>query len=77
MKADVGKEADVKAAIDKAVSEFGRMDIMVCRFMSSLNNSFHSDLPQFNNAGRSCRHPQLFALIFRIQELCIRRMIML
>ena len=28
-KADVGKEEDVKAAVDKAVSEFGRLDIMV------------------------------------------------
>ncbi|KAF8165050.1 hypothetical protein B0H34DRAFT_220864 [Crassisporium funariophilum] len=27
-KADVGKEADVKAAVEKAVSEFGRLDIM-------------------------------------------------
>lgn len=28
-KADVGKEADVKAAVDRAVSEFGRLDVMV------------------------------------------------
>ncbi len=28
-KADVGKEADVKAAVDKAVQEFGRLDVMV------------------------------------------------
>jgi NAD(P)-dependent dehydrogenase (short-subunit alcohol dehydrogenase family) len=28
-KADVGKEADVKAAVDLAVKEFGRLDIMV------------------------------------------------
>lgn len=28
-KADVGKEADVKAAVDKAVKEFGRLDVMV------------------------------------------------
>ncbi|KAH8115796.1 short-chain dehydrogenase [Phellopilus nigrolimitatus] len=27
-KADVGKEADIKAAVDKAVAEFGRLDIM-------------------------------------------------
>ncbi|KAF9495739.1 NAD(P)-binding protein [Pleurotus eryngii] len=27
-KADVGKEADVKAAVDKAVQEFGRLDVM-------------------------------------------------
>lgn len=28
-KADVGKEADIKAAVDKAVAEFGRLDVMV------------------------------------------------
>lgn len=28
-KADVGKEADVKAAVDLAVQQFGRLDIMV------------------------------------------------
>ena len=28
-KADVGKEDDIKAAVDKAVSEFGRLDVMV------------------------------------------------
>jgi NAD(P)-dependent dehydrogenase (short-subunit alcohol dehydrogenase family) len=28
-KTDVGKEADVKAAVDLAVKEFGRLDIMV------------------------------------------------
>lgn len=28
-KADVGKEADIKAAVDKAVKEFGRLDVMV------------------------------------------------
>ncbi|THH12920.1 hypothetical protein EW146_g7250 [Bondarzewia mesenterica] len=27
-KADVGKEADIKAAVDKAVKEFGRLDVM-------------------------------------------------
>lgn len=29
LKADVGKEADVKNAVNKAVEEFGRLDIMV------------------------------------------------
>lgn len=29
MKVDVGKEADVKAAVDLAVKEFGRLDVMV------------------------------------------------
>lgn len=28
-RADVGKEEDIKAAVDKAVAEFGRLDIMV------------------------------------------------
>jgi hypothetical protein len=28
-RADVGKEADVKAAVAKAVEEFGRLDVMV------------------------------------------------
>ena len=28
-KADVGKEADVKAAVEAAVKAFGRLDIMV------------------------------------------------
>ena len=29
VKADVGKEQDVKAIVDKAVSEFGRIDVIV------------------------------------------------
>jgi NAD(P)-dependent dehydrogenase (short-subunit alcohol dehydrogenase family) len=29
IKADVSKEEDVKGAIDKAVSEFGRLDVVV------------------------------------------------
>ena len=29
-KADVSKEDEVKAAVDKAVAEFGRLDVMVC-----------------------------------------------
>ncbi|KAG5637625.1 hypothetical protein H0H81_003906 [Sphagnurus paluster] len=29
VKADVGKEQDVKDAVDKAVKEFGRLDVMV------------------------------------------------
>lgn len=31
VRADVGKEADVKAAVDKAVELFGRLDVMVRR----------------------------------------------
>lgn len=30
LKADVSKEADIKAAVDKAVELFGRLDVMVC-----------------------------------------------
>ena len=29
LKTDVSKEADIKVAVDKAVQEFGRLDIMV------------------------------------------------
>lgn len=36
-KADVGKEADIKAAVDKAVKEFGRLDVMVGKKNSSRN----------------------------------------
>ena len=32
-KADVSKEAEVKAAVDKAVELFGRLDIMVCVYL--------------------------------------------
>lgn len=43
IKADVGKEADVKAAVDKAVELFGRLDIMVRVPLSSLlaNSCMH------------------------------------
>ena len=34
IKADVGKEADVKAAVDKAVELFGRLDVMVRPLLS-------------------------------------------
>ena len=36
LKADVGKEADVKAAVDKAVELFGRLDVMVRVYLSLL-----------------------------------------
>lgn len=41
MKADVGKEEDIKAAVDKAVQEFGRLDVIVRsnRFISEWNGS--------------------------------------
>ena len=31
VKVDVGKEADIKALVDKAVEKFGRLDVMVRR----------------------------------------------
>ena len=33
IKADVGKESDVKSAVEQAVKTFGRLDIMVYRFL--------------------------------------------
>lgn len=35
-KADVGKEADIKAAVDLAVKEFGRLDVMVSTTLVSI-----------------------------------------
>jgi NAD(P)-dependent dehydrogenase (short-subunit alcohol dehydrogenase family) len=37
IKVDVGMEADIKAAVDKAVQEFGRLDVMVRPFHPSLS----------------------------------------
>ena len=34
-KADVGKEDDVKAAVDLAIKEFGRLDVMVRRSLQT------------------------------------------
>jgi NAD(P)-dependent dehydrogenase (short-subunit alcohol dehydrogenase family) len=34
IRADVGQEADVKAAVDTAIKEFGRLDIMVLSILS-------------------------------------------
>lgn len=53
-KADVGKEADIKGAVDKAVKEFGRLDVMVGQITHvniTIANSEH--VSQFNNAGQS------------------------
>ena len=36
VKADVGKESDVKGLVDQAVKEFGRLDIMVKNLMYCL-----------------------------------------
>jgi len=52
-KADVGKEVDVKAAVDLAVKEFGRLDIMVWSIFDPVLTGFSEsqDPVQFNNAG--------------------------
>lgn len=42
-KADVGKETDIKAAVDKAVKEFGRLDVMVSS-QSASSISTHANL---------------------------------
>lgn len=49
VKSDVGKEEDVKALVDRAVAEFGRLDVMV-RFRPS-HHFLHLTHIQFNNAG--------------------------
>ena len=44
IKADVGKESDVKSAVEQAVKAFGRLDIMVYRFSTlQLYFSFSSN----------------------------------
>lgn len=60
IKADVGKESDVKFAVEQAVKTFGRLDIMVYRF-STLQLYFFIFILQFNNAG-------LFSLIKRLHS---------
>ena len=37
IKTDVGKEADIKAAVEKAVEEFGRLDVMVSKMVALMN----------------------------------------
>lgn len=41
LKADVGKEADIKSVVDRTVKDFGRLDVMVCqvRFLIDLHLS--------------------------------------
>lgn len=50
IKADVGKESDVKSAVGLAVKAFGRLDIMVY-FFFTLQLYFLIFILQFNNAG--------------------------
>lgn len=45
VKADVGKEADVKNAVDTAVKEFGRLDVMVW-ISQTVNDQGLTDLGQ-------------------------------
>jgi len=49
-KADVGKESDVKSAVEKAVKTFGRLDIMVYN-LSNTQLYLLTLILQFNNAG--------------------------
>jgi NAD(P)-dependent dehydrogenase (short-subunit alcohol dehydrogenase family) len=58
VRADVGKEADIKAAVDRVVAEFGRLDVMVgiSSSRSSARTRLNNANPQFNNAG--IMHPQ-------------------
>ena len=60
IKADVGKESDVKSAVEQTVETFGRLDIMVYRF-STLQLYFLIFILQFYNAS-------LFILIKRLHS---------
>ncbi len=46
-KADVGKEGDIKAAVDLAVKTFGRLDVMVKRLSRFSLPIFFSPLTTF------------------------------
>lgn len=37
IKTDVGKEADVRAAVEKALEEFDRLDVMVSKMAALMN----------------------------------------
>lgn len=37
IKTDVGSEADVKAAVERAVKEFGRLDVMVSQLIGMID----------------------------------------
>lgn len=56
VKVDVANEQDIKSAVDLAVKEFGRLDVMVRDHLElSLGPSTHLSF-QFNNAGKSATH---------------------
>jgi NAD(P)-dependent dehydrogenase (short-subunit alcohol dehydrogenase family) len=61
IKADVGRESDVKSAVDQAVKIFGRLDIMVYRSSTLQLHFLMIFILQFNNAG-------LFILIKRLHS---------
>jgi len=44
-KANVGVEADVKSAVDKAIAEFGRLDVMVLASLQLIPASADLHLP--------------------------------
>jgi NAD(P)-dependent dehydrogenase (short-subunit alcohol dehydrogenase family) len=51
--ADVGKEADIKAAVEKAVAEFGRLDIMVGLLYVSQSDAVYNE--HIVHAVQQCR----------------------
>lgn len=56
-RADVGREADIKAAVDKAVAEFGRLDIMVSSLSFTLP-TIRTDRPKLSSTTQaSCTPP--------------------
>jgi len=58
IRADVGQEEDVKAAVDTAIKEFGRLDVMVPSIPFYYIRRDVQYLSQFNNAGKSVLRPQ-------------------
>ena len=57
LKADVGKEADVKAAVDKAVELFGRLDVMVRVYLFSLLLPYPPTLSPAGSPRAPSSHP--------------------
>lgn len=74
VKADVAKEQDIKSAVEVAVKEFGRLDIMVRDHLDHFVGDLHSPIfsvQQCWRVGYIC-HIQAFLLI-QIQESCIQK----
>ena len=57
IEADVGKEADVKAAVDKAVELFGRLDVMVRVYLFSLLLPYPPTLSPVGSPRAPSSHP--------------------